>query len=171
MGGDRAVSYGNEVITCLSEPKIFRHGHFLIGQAGDCRVMNIMQHKFSIPPVTTDDLMYYMIDIFIPEFQAVLKSSGVSKVENNIEHNEGIFIVAVNNRIFRITGDFSVVEWSSNYTAIGSGRDFALGSLYTSSGEAMIACELTPQGRIMHALEAAAEFDPHVRGPFDILEI
>jgi ATP-dependent protease HslVU (ClpYQ) peptidase subunit len=50
------------------------------------------------------------------------------------------------------------------YNAIGSGGDFALGSLHVTQGIP----SLSPKERVQIALEVSAAKNPNVCGPFDI---
>jgi len=76
---------------------------------------------------------------------------------------DGEILVAVRGRLLHIQNNYQVIEYASNYTAIGSGRDFALGALYSTSFSA--------RNRVEMALEAAQEFDEGTRGPFIIEEL
>ena len=60
------------------------------------------------------------------------------------------------------TGDWGVAEITE--CSIGSGGNFALGSLYTS-------IDSDPMDRIELALEAAIAYSPTCQGPIDILSI
>ena len=64
-------------------------------------------------------------------------------------------------RLFTIQSDYQVAEVADNYTAVGCGQDYALGSLYAT-------LESIPTKRIKLALETAAYFSAAVRPPFVI---
>ena len=55
--------------------------------------------------------------------------------------------------------DFQIEESINDFSAIGCGESYALGSLYSSSN-------LTPQKRVKKALEAASYFSGGVYPPF-----
>ena len=69
-------------------------------------------------------------------------------------------------RIFIIWSDYQVLEERNNYTAIGSGRDLALGAFYALRKEEMLA-----KDRVRMALEAAEKFNNAVHRPFKILTL
>ncbi len=69
------------------------------------------------------------------------------------------FLIGYRGGLYSIGGDLQVNEFLDGYTAIGSGADFALGSLYASEA-------LGPHERVRCALEAAAHFSGTVREPF-----
>ena len=62
---------------------------------------------------------------------------------------DGVLIIAVKDKAYIITGNYSVEE-VVKYAAEGSGRDAALGSLYTTSKMMM-----TPEDKIKIAIESA----------------
>jgi ATP-dependent protease HslVU (ClpYQ) peptidase subunit len=169
MGGDRR-STCNGVTESLASPKIFKNNNFLIGVAGDLRMLQVMQYDFVPPDPDGTDPMRYMVSDFVHDLRITLKESGYTKVENNVEVSAGQMLVAYNKKIFKIVSNYSVSE-EVDYVAIGSGTEAALGSLYTTSQEAELICDITPQRRIMLALQAAAKFDYYVDKPFDILEL
>jgi hypothetical protein len=55
--------------------------------------------------------------------------------------------------------DFQLAEYKENYTAIGSGTQYALGSLYTTART-----KLKPPDRLEIAIKAASYFSPSVGG-------
>ena len=74
------------------------------------------------------------------------------------------FLVGVMNRIFAISHDLSVAYLYHPFAAIGHGRFVAYGALYTQR-RSKAPLEL----RCRRALEAAAQFDSTVRGPYTFL--
>ncbi len=74
--------------------------------------------------------------------------------------------------MFKVQSDYSVIEGSGLYNAIGSGSEVALGSLYTSLklydiyGDTY-RCEEA----VRLALEASASSSNYVRPPFTILSV
>jgi hypothetical protein len=74
---------------------------------------------------------------------------------------KGHFLVAWRGVAVEISSDFGLVRPRNGEMAIGSGRDFALGALGATRG-------LPPEARVHIALEAAAEYQQDVAGPFTI---
>jgi ATP-dependent protease HslVU (ClpYQ) peptidase subunit len=74
---------------------------------------------------------------------------------------EGNFLVATTEgKLYEILSDFQMNE-VDNFTAIGSGSTFALGSLFTSKGRIK-----EPEARVFKALQTAAFFDAATGPPF-----
>lgn len=162
MGADSAASEGASVHT-VKTTKVFRNGPFLIGYTSSFRMGQLLQYEFE-PPTRDpdDDALAYMVKDAIPAMRKCLKDGGYTKAENNVETG-GVFLVGYEGRLFRIDSDFHVGEPLQPYTAIGSGEDIALGSIYSTHGTT-----ITSRERILKALNAAQEFKGSVREPFNV---
>ena len=66
-------------------------------------------------------------------------------------------------RLFVIGDNFAVAVITEDHVAIGAVKEYALGSLATTSGK--------PSSRIYAALEAAKKYNITVAEPFDFLEL
>jgi hypothetical protein len=79
--------------------------------------------------------------------------------------NDTDILIGIRGRLFELSPvDWSVAEVLE--TAIGSGGDFALGSLHTTKE-----FPATPEFRIEYALNAAIAYSPNCQGPIDILSV
>lgn len=105
----------------------------------------------------------YLVTKFIPNVTRLFENGGFSK-NNSGEKYGGTFLLGYKDKLFEISDDYQVGISNNNYNACGSGANFALGSLYSTEGT-----ELTPQQRIVKALQAAQEFSVSVQAPFYIL--
>jgi ATP-dependent protease HslVU (ClpYQ) peptidase subunit len=155
MGADSAAIEG-DAISLRTAPKIFKTGKFLIGYCNSFRYGQIIQHYFKPPPIQDKDILKYMITKFVPELQRILENNGYEEKDSSI-------IIGYDGNIFYVESDWQVGQDMTNYHAIGSGSPYALGSLYSTSGE--------PLRRIEQALEAAEKFSTTVRSPFNYLSI
>lgn len=166
MGADRSASGGN-VIRTRADPKVFkRHtakGDFLIGYSTSYRMGQVLQYQLSIPQYNDEDIMDYMVNKFIESVRGVLKSSGFAEKQNEVEQG-GWFLVGFRSHLFCIQADYQVARVAESYTAIGTGEEFALGSLYSTE-------ILLPEDRIAIAIRAADRFNPFVSLPFDIMSL
>ncbi len=164
LGGDSCASSSNIRYT-VSQPKVFKKGEFLIGYTSSFRFGQLVEHDLELPyPAPGSDPLAVMMGEFIPKLRHLLKEQGFSKVENNVETG-GQLIVGLRGRLFEVQDDFSVLEHKSGYCAVGSGADFALGSLHTSRTAGAEA-----RDAVMAALRAAEAFAPGVMEPFTVLE-
>jgi len=97
----------------------------------------------------------------VDQFKSIMDSQGISITEDN----DTDILIGCRGRLF----EFSPADWSVAEvleTAIGSGGNFALGSLYTSSIYNIPIVE-----RIEYALKAAITYSPSCQGPIDVLSL
>jgi hypothetical protein len=112
-----------------------------------------------------DDLINheYMVTKFIPNVIDLFEKNGFSRIDQN-EKVGGRFLVGYKDKLYSIDSDFQVGESLCKYDALGSGSDFALGSLHSTEGYIE-----SPIVRIHMALQAATQFAIGVEPPFYIL--
>jgi ATP-dependent protease HslVU (ClpYQ) peptidase subunit len=115
------------------------------------------------PEPETDDLMWFMVRLFVPWVRSVLKDGGFAKKENEVE-TAGQILVGVKRRLFCLDSDYQIAEPANGIAAIGSGYQIALGALWTTARLGFPG----PQARVISALEAAEEMVATVRGPFTL---
>lgn len=164
IGGDSAATGGNTQVT-LASPKVFRNGEFLIGVSGSIRMLQVLQHVFSPPkPEEDEDILTYMIAKFVPAMRTCFTNNGYGTVNNGEAGMDSQFIVGYRGRLFTIYQDYQVTEVVDGYSAVGSGGEFARGSLHTTTFNGVV----NPEARITAALDAASYFDAYVRPPYKI---
>lgn len=147
--------------------KIFSQNGILFGICGNVRYNDIIRYRLEIPYQHEDvsDIEYLCTD-FIDSLRFALESAKYSKEENNISSVpfESMILLGYKNKLYSIFHDYSILEFN-DYYAIGSGSDFALGSLETSRN-----LGISPRKRIELALEAACKFSVGCAPPFNIIE-
>lgn len=168
IGGDSVgASHYNCVIR--KDPKVFKVGDFVMGFTSSFRMGQLLHHSFKQSEVKLKDfdneIYPYMCTKFINNIRKVFKDGGYSQIKDNVESG-GTFLVGIHDRLFCVAGDFQVEEPYGNFIAVGCGRDFAMGSLYTSW---ILDLNTEPRKILRLALEAAGEYSPYVRPPFHIL--
>jgi ATP-dependent protease HslVU (ClpYQ) peptidase subunit len=160
MGGDRAASDGSSIVS-LATPKIYIRDEWIFGYAGSMGVGQIMQ-IIDIPILKKDDDPFMILRMdMVDSFKYMLDHNGITLNDEN----ETDILIGCRGRLF----EFSPTDWSVaeiKETAIGSGGNFALGSLYTTQE-----FPITPEFRMEYALNAAITYSPTCQGPFDILYI
>jgi hypothetical protein len=157
IGGDRGVSDDSSILSMLL-PKVVIKDEWIYGYAGSLGNGQLFDF-IDLPPVDEDTDIYKVLRMDIVEsYKSILDTHGSSG-----DDNETDFIIGCKGRLFEFnTGDWGVAEISQ--VAIGSGGNFALGSLYTSMDK-------EPIERIGLALGAAITYSPTCQGPIDILHI
>lgn len=157
MGADSAVVMEMEIQTSIS-PKLFRNGDYLIGFAGAVRPGQTLCHPYWTPPKDILDM---------PDaIMAQLEDKGCLRFADHSTGCESEFLIGYKNRIFNLGCDFTLIEPADEYMAIGSGRPYALGALYSIRKSRM-----SPQKKILKALECAEYYTPTVRGPFHVFKL
>lgn len=164
IGGDSAA-VGGWRTRPSAVSKVFVKGPFAIGYTSSFRMGQILEHYLEVPEQApgTDD-MAFMVRVFVEQVRQCLKERGFSKVENNQEEG-GTFMVGYRGRLYLIWDDYQVSEYQDGIAACGSGEAYALAALH-----ALRARGLSPETRVLSALDAAQYFNIGVRGPFMVIE-
>lgn len=158
MGADSAGVAG-WIMSERADPKIYRVGPFLIGFTTSFRMGQLLGHSLNVPTQPDDvDTFAFMCTTFVDAVRECLKKGGFAHRENEREEG-GTFLCAYRGRVFRVENDYQIGESATNFDACGCGQEFALGSLYSTSG-------MEPEQRVRTALCAAQRFSVGVREPF-----
>lgn len=168
IGADSLGSNGYTKATEMPS-KVFRNETFqnvLIGGTTTFRHLDLLKYATNLFDEIdlykkTDINHKFMVTKFIPRVIDLFKDGVVSEPEAN---RGGNFIVATPGRLFEVQNDYSVLEPELGMCAVGCGEAVAMGSLITTNGSSM-----TPQDRIIKALEAAEQYCCGVQRPFRIL--
>lgn len=162
LGADSCVTDAGRVLT-LKDPKIFRRGEFLIGFCGDLRVGQLLKHTKIRGIETIENFVEFMKELFKKEgYIRKYKDKDCPAISTETE-----FIIAHKGRMYTVGEDLSIVEDSKNdYAAIGSGADFALGSLFATKNT-----RISSRKRLIRALKCSAYFDPGVGTPFRVYSV
>lgn len=163
MGGDSAGVAGLS-ITIRKDPKVFLNGHFLIGFTTSFRMGNLLRYKFKpLEQTAQQSDMEYMVTTFIDTARTCFKENGFGDKEGS---EGGTFLVGYRSQLYTIGTDYQVAIPADAYDAVGSGADLALGAMYANQKS-----KLTPEQRVIQALEAAATFNAGVAAPFYVLKL
>lgn len=138
--------------------KLFMVDEYLIGFSNSFRMGQILQHDFIPPRPSKRNLEKTMCIDFVDKVYECLNRNnfGIDKDSDNVSE----LIVGIHGRLFVMDSDFNMGEYLDKYFAIGSGYQFALGSLYSTKSVK------NPKTRLTKALEAAAEYSIGVEPPF-----
>lgn len=166
MGADSA-SVSGWTVRKTRLPKVFSHqGVFVIGYTTSFRMGQILRWHLEVPlqePEQSD--LEYMVTVFVKAVRSVLKEHGFAKLDDNVETG-GEFLVGYRGCLYEVCSDFQVNEHADGFDAVGCGESFALGAMKALDGVG-----LSPQLRVMRALEVAAHFSGGVCEPFKVMEL
>ena len=157
IGGDRGVSDDSSILSML-QPKVVIKNEWIYGYAGSLGNGQLFDF-IDLPPIKKTDDIYKVLRMDIVEnYKSILDTHGSSKDDDSTD-----FVIGCGGRLFEFnTDDWGVAEIKE--VAIGSGGNFALGSLYTST-------DYDPIERVGLALGAATTYSPTCQGPIDILSL
>lgn len=157
MGADRGAS-DDVTIVSLSQPKVKVKGDWIYGYSGSLGNGQLFD-LIDLPPVAKDEDPFKILRLdIVEELKSIIESHGSDKDENATD-----FLIGCKGRLFEMsTSDWGVLEVTE--VAIGSGGNFALGSLHTTYN-----IPIPIRERIEHALGAAITYSPTCQGPIDIL--
>ena len=165
LGGDSATTKGAQRMI-RAEPKVYKRGEILFGGAGNSVVSQVLSHIASDPSVVEkQDPLGYILNEFIPSFKKFLRQADQLREKDGVATVPNEFLVAFRGELFSISSDFDVFTSLDDYMAIGSGEEYALGSLYSTKYS-----DLKPEERLFMALEAASKHDSYVGGPLQVVD-
>jgi len=159
IGSDSRVSFGDSYGYTTSTEKVFTN-RFLFGCCGDIRMINLLRYELVVPELDEYDLDRSIVTRLIPAIQKTYKEGGWL-IENQGRQQGGQFLLAVGNNLYTVDYNHQIIKPGSGFTAIGSGVEVALGSLYSTA-------KREPLNRVLTALQAGASFNPYVAAPFHI---
>ena len=163
MGGDRLGSNGYTGAP-VAQAKVFTKNHVTIGYCGSFRMGQLLQHALDLPLISeSTDLDKWVAIEFMQAIRKAYADNGWDKQKDGEAHG-GNFLLAVRGRCYEIQSDYSYLRHISGEYAIGSGQDYALGSLRSTRNK------MSTVKRILESLETAAEYVVSVSAPFDIVE-
>jgi len=165
MGADSGASHlpDYEMYT-VSMPKVFRAGPWLVGFSGSYRLGQIL--KFSMPwPEAPKKLDYeFMVTEMTRALYDCLSNQFDSGQPESAVNRQWQVLIGRLGKVFGVNYRYDVINISDPFTAIGSGRKFALGALHGLVDRQ----DLSLQERVERALLAAAKFVPGIGQPFVI---
>ena len=166
IGGDSAgvAGYG---LTVRADEKVFQNGEFLMGFTTSFRMGQLLRYKLTPPERTPSvDANKFMVVQFIDAVRECLKLGGYAKKQEDAESG-GTFLVGYQGGLFTVESDYQVGRSQLPFDAVGCGKDIALGSMFSTAD----APGMTPEQRVIFALEAAERFSAGVRRPFVVLKL
>lgn len=163
IGGDSAGVAGYD-ITVRADAKVFRVGPYVLGFTDSFRMGQLLRYTLDVPAPPDRDLDRFMCTTFVDAVRDCLGNGGWAKgtVEQEVGGN---FLVGARGRLFEVCSDYQVGLMRDDYTAIGCGAPYAIGSLHMSGRNWQ---GIAPRPRVRLALEAAAHHSTGVCGPFTI---
>jgi len=166
LGSDSRILSGNYIFNSCPN-KIIELENVSIGFCGSCRIHDVINSSFEVPyhPGMKSDIQYLQSD-FVNSIRECLEEAKTSFVEEDSTSSmdKSALLILYNNNFYTVECDYSIVEYR-DFTAIGSGSDYALGAL-----EATRNFSMEPETRVRIALEIACKFNAGCAPPFQIIK-
>jgi len=157
LSGERGASEGNYIVP-IDKPKIWKTGAYLFGYAGTFDGQ-LVQHNF-VPPVPEGNLDKFMHGKFLKSLKEFYSEWDIGGKDSELS-----MIIGIKGRMYEHEAEgLTLVSYERDYIAIGSGADFAMGSLHATQ------THKDPKRRLSLALTAACDFSTTCIGPIDFLE-
>jgi ATP-dependent protease HslVU (ClpYQ) peptidase subunit len=153
LAGDSAVTL-DETRVLQRAPKVFRRGPLVVGCAG-LTAWESMWRKLEFVRQPGRDVEAWVMGELA---ETLVKAIGPAGVDDK---DECAALVGIAGRVYYVEGDGHPWRPAQSYCAIGSGADYALGSLHTTARR-----KLLPRYRLTLALQAAAAHCTSVAPPF-----
>lgn len=158
----------------LAKPKVMIKNsdniNFIIGVCGSIRLLNIIEYRFVIPEFRYEksNIDTYINTTFIDSLKQCLLANGNCQSTDSVQSMpDGSFLVGINGRLFEIQSNFAVVENNEKNSVVGSGREYAYGSLHTTKNIKSMSVE----SRVTKAIESAITYDIYCGGEIKIESI
>ncbi len=159
LAADTGVS-SDDGWTDNTHGKIWKHAPGVaFGVAGAANAMQLVRYRLRAPrrPAGMDG-MRWCITRLVPALKKILKDE-VRDADGNLDFE---MVVAVDGRAFLIDDGLAVLQAPRGYTAIGCGRDIALGALFSTKRQ-------SPKARVCKAVEAACTHSNACALPLEVI--
>ena len=156
MGADGFATTGDGEKRSIVANKLYFNREYLIGYTGSVRTGQIIGPKFFDPPGN----VYEMPDAI--RVHLLERGAGIINGENQMHLNACNFLIGYNGRLFEILIDYQLNEIRGDFTAVGSGAPYAMGSLFATKRWN------SPEKRVLNSLKAASEYDRSCGLPFTV---
>ncbi len=162
LGGDRAASDSSSKFI-LSRPKVWATGKYLMGYCGTLEGEH-MHSKF-VPPAPTASIDSFMQSDFLSALDVFYDKWKIYKDQSDDDRGMSM-LICVGDYIYEHEPAFmTMTRYESDFLAIGTGAQYAMGSLYSTDGMT------SPKARIKLAIESACEYSLTCSLPLDIVSM
>ncbi len=162
IGSDSQYTVGYQQHT--GPTKIFRPSPgWLMGVAGSYKMAQLLQYGAPDGFFERDSnsIEKFIMTSFSWRLLQFLEKNKVTSIEEGTISYDGAIMVAVENKLFVVGSDFSVLP-IDDFAAIGSGKDYAYGASYVWQDIK------SKEERLIVALGAACHYDIYTTGPTKI---
>lgn len=132
--------------------KVFQSGEFIIGVCGSIKLIQTLTHKLGVMPRFVDQEIYdYVYGNFYESLVTCLRQEKCLTELNGNEYliSGSEILVGIEDKLFIIQADLSMLEPSDNYACVGSGEYHSQAVM-----EVLKETKLSPAEKIVKAIQA-----------------
>ena len=156
LAGERGASESNYIVP-IDKPKIWKNGPYIFGYAGTFD-SQIVQYNF-IPPTPEGNVDKFMHTKFLKSLKSFYNEWDIGGKDSEVS-----LIIGIKGKLYEHDAEgVTIISYDRDYLAIGSGADYALGSLHATRNHK------DPKRRLALALDAACILSTSCIGPVDFL--
>jgi ATP-dependent protease HslVU (ClpYQ) peptidase subunit len=135
LAGDIQGTGGNNKII-HTQAKVFRRNGIVIGYTTSYRFGQLLEHVLPdpVPPKRDEEIYRWLVAILIPNIRKVMKEElGLQADDDGSGYKipGGEALIGVHGQLWYLQDDFSVLRSVEGFSAVGSGYEYALGSIFT----------------------------------------
>ena len=169
IGYDSRVTEDNRIFVLPKDAgKVVKNGAYIFGAAGDMRAVNLLAHTFK-PPVPAATDYGVKLDKFISsKLVPALKQCFDDAQYGEKGEQDSSVLVVIHGRIYEIGGGYDWALDESGLYAMGSGAEYALGSMHTAF-EGKKRTIGTARSVVKAAVAISARLDPSTGEPIYVI--
>jgi ATP-dependent protease HslVU (ClpYQ) peptidase subunit len=172
IGADSQSSGDDGFAINIPDGKVFKNNDIVFAAAGAVRGINLLQHDFTPPAVSTKDIDKYVTRQLLPSMRRTFVEAGyeINKSEDSVV-NDNIWIVVVKGQVYRIEEDYGWERTTDNLYVAGSGERFALGAMSALVGTTLVDNVAKAKKIITRAIQIASKYDTATGGKITLTVI
>jgi ATP-dependent protease HslVU (ClpYQ) peptidase subunit len=129
MAADSQVTVHQRPFSHSNVRKITEVGQYVIAGSGNARYCDSVQYGWEPPVYTDGDKYMFMVKEFIPAMKEVHDNCGYSLKDGETFY----FLIGLENELFYICEDYSIVRTEYGIYASGTGGELAMGALFAGA--------------------------------------
>ena len=157
LAGERGASEGTYIVP-IDKPKIWKTGPYIFGFAGTFDGQ-IIQYNF-VPPAPEGNIDKFMHGKFLKSLKVFYSEWDIGGKDSELS-----LLIGIRGKLYEHDADgLTLISYDRDFIAIGSGADYAMGSLHATQNQK------DPKRRLNLALTAACTFSTSCIEPIDFLQ-
>jgi ATP-dependent protease HslVU (ClpYQ) peptidase subunit len=169
LGGDSYLTYEAGYFATIDELKVYKIANIGVGVCGSVAAEQVLEKEIKKFAKNNKKITFSLFkDKFVPIFKSKIKSEDLMlATPNGGCMPPGAFIFAIEGKSYILEDDFSIWASSDCYAAVGAGAIPAKGAMEILKNIQ----DLTPEQKVLKALEVSAQISEQVKPPFTVIKI